>query len=82
MSTCRVIPMDDPRIENMMRYGHPTFRELLDEAIEANRYIEDIYGDAINPGDTYYENDCGELIHEDNLAQYALDRMELNEKTR
>lgn len=82
MSTCRVILMDDPRIENMMRYGRPTFRALLDEAIEANRYIEDVYGDAINPGDTYYENDYGELIHEDNLAQYALDRMELNEKTR
>ena len=74
--------MNDPRTENMMRYGHPTFRELLQEAIKENHYIEDIYGQGINPGDTYYENDCGELIHEDNLAQYALDRTELNEKTR
>ena len=74
--------MNDPRTENMMRYGHPSFRELLQEAIKENHYIEDIYGQEINPGDTYYENDCGELIHEDNLAQYALDRTELNEKTR
>ena len=74
--------MDDPRTENMMRYGHSSFREVLQEAIKENHYIEDIYGQGINPGDTYYENDCGELIHEDNLAQYALDRTELNEKTR
>ena len=74
--------MNDPRTENMMRYGHPTFKELLQEAIRENSYIEDIYGQGINPGDTYYENDCGELIHEDNLAQYALDRIELHEKTR
>ena len=74
--------MNPPQIENVQRYGHKSFRDLLDEAMEENRYIEDIYGDEIKVGDEYYRNKHDELIHSKNLAQYALDTCELHKKTR
>jgi len=66
----------------MQRYGYKSFRELLDEAIEENRYIEDIYGDEIKVGDEYYRNKFDELIHSKNFIQYAEDELDLNKKTR
>ena len=71
-----------PHVDNMQRSGHKSFRELLDEAMEENRYIEDIYGDEIKHDDEYYINEHDELIHSKNLAQYALDACELHKKTR
>lgn len=74
--------MRHPQIDSMQKYGHPSFKELLAEAIEENRYIEDIYGDEIKIGDTYYINQHDELIHEKNVLQYALDELPINKKTR
>ena len=71
-----------PQIENMMKYGHPSFREMLEQAVEEGKYVEDIYGDSIGIGDEYYINEHDELIHSKNLAQYALDTCELHKKTR
>lgn len=74
--------MNHPQIEAMQKYGHKSFREMLDEAIEENRIIEDVYGEQINIGDEYYINEHDELIHANSLPQYALDHCDLNKKTR
>ena len=74
--------MDHPQIRNMMAYGHKSFRELLNEIIEENRYMEDIYGDEIKDGDDYYVNEYDELIHSDNFVQYAEEELNVNKKTR
>lgn len=62
--------MDHPQIEAMQKYGHKSFREMLDEAIEENRIIEDVYGEEINIGDDFVENEHGELIHEKSAFKY------------
>jgi len=74
--------MDHPQIDSMMKYGHKSFRELIDEALEENRYLEDIYGDEIKVGDEYYRNKHDELVHSKNFIQYAEDELDLNKKTR
>ena len=74
--------MDHPQIDSMMKHGHKSFREMLDEALEENRYIDDIFGDEIKIGDDYYMNENDELIHSKNFIQYAEDELDLNKKTR
>lgn len=74
--------MNPPQIDSMQRYGYKSFSELLDEAIEEKRYLEDIYGDEIKVGDDYYRNKHDELIHSKNFIQYAEEELDLNKKTR
>ncbi len=74
--------MSHPQIDSIQRYGHKSFRELLDEALEENRYIEDVFGEEIKIGDEYYRNKHDELIHSKNFMQYAEEELELHKKTR
>lgn len=64
--------MDDQRIEFMKRTGFTDRQQM--EAYERmnNRYLEDIFGEEIKKGDTYFEDEHGQLVHEDNLVEYVI----------
>lgn len=42
--------------------------------------ITDIYDTEIVPGEDYYENCYGEMIHPDNLDKYAIEYGDLTKK--
>ena len=63
--------MNDPRIDFMLKTGFVDRAAMDSYELFEGRYLEDIFGEEIKPGDTYFIDNHGQLIHSKSLVEYV-----------
>ena len=66
--------MEHPDITHAMLTGYPSSRHI-DQENSHGQALEDIYGNSIGEGDTYFIDEEKNIVHVENMKDYLTDHI-------